>query len=98
MGLPNMYPELNFNDFLLFSRIAKQIAKEVCLLMETPLDELVSMVEKDDVIIRKRIAISSKPKPVQRKILINTICSKFSLDINTAEYIVDGLINGRNCQ
>lgn len=92
LGLPNKYNELDLKDFYLFSRISKQIAKELCQLLPLSLQELLKTMVSNDYIIKKTKTITSKTIEEQKEILTRAVRSVYSIPIEDAQTIASLLL------
>lgn len=92
LGLPNKFNEFDIHDFYLFSRISKQIAKELCQLLPLSLDELFQIMVTNDSIINKAKTITSKTIQEQREILARAVRSVYSIPREDAQTIADCLL------
>lgn len=95
---PNDFDNLTFDDFILFSRVIKDIARILCQLGCPTDTELVQMVLEFDKKEMHGVNLNIMKKwinnPVRmRKALSNLVGSLFSLGFSESESVVDGLID-----
>jgi hypothetical protein len=97
VNAPNNYENLNFDDFVLFSRVTKDIAQQLCYATKPSAYDIAQMLSKreqggDPEINLRRLKLFSNNKDRLRKSLIRLLKSQYNLQENEVEPIMDELI------
>jgi hypothetical protein len=88
LNAPSAYDEINFDDFILFSRCAKILAQELCLAVRPENAELARLAEEDEEVKALAKRFSDKPARIAR-LKIKYLRTEFSLDPNEARQVLE---------
>jgi hypothetical protein len=99
LNAPKKYSDVEFDDFILFTRAVKQLANNLCLAARPADQEIVQMVVRlnqsghRNVNLKKLVA--QNPQPVRlRRALAGLLRTLYSLEVNESTPIIELLIKG----
>jgi hypothetical protein len=99
LNAPNVYSAVEFDDFILFTRVVKQLAQGLCQSARPTDEEIVKMIMRHnetgthDISFRKLIGRNHTPARLRRA-LAGVLRTLYSLEINEASPIPSHRVRG----
>jgi hypothetical protein len=87
---PSSFDEINFDDFILFTRVSKNVAEEMCVLGKPTDKEIVQNLEKQGSLKGMRKLCNNSER--MKKSLMNMVQTEYSLDSSEAKGVVEILL------
>ncbi|RKD71194.1 hypothetical protein ATL39_2589 [Sinobaca qinghaiensis] len=82
LNAPNKFKSINFDDFILYSRAAKEMAFKLCELSKPNIDEVVNLINE------KNFSCYENNSNRKHNALITELKSKYGIQKETAEIII----------